>query len=82
MGNKDICELFTEKYEALYNSVPYIDTEMGKLLIQVDNSIKNKLRSAGDMVFDKITVNNITMGISAQQKHLKTTLIVIQPSFL
>ena len=33
VGNKDICELFAEKYEALYNSVPYNDTEMGELLI-------------------------------------------------
>ena len=40
MGNKDICELFPEKYETLYSLVPYNDTEMGELLIQVDNSIK------------------------------------------
>ena len=68
VGNKDICELFAEKYEALYNSVPYNDTEMCELLKQVDNSMKNKLKSAGDMVFDKITVNTITKGISALEK--------------
>ena len=69
VGNKDICELFAEKYETLYNLVPYNDTEMGELLIQVDNSIKNKFRSAGDMVFDKITVDTITKGISALKKY-------------
>ena len=68
VGNKDICELFAEKYETLYNLVPYNDTEMGELLIQVDNSIKNKFRSAADKVFDKITVNTITKGISALKK--------------
>ena len=41
---------------------------MGKLLIHVENSIKNKLISAGDMVCDRIYVNTITKGISALQK--------------
>ena len=54
VGNKDICEIFAEKYETLYNSVPYNDTEMGELLIQVDNFIKNKLRSAANIFLIKL----------------------------
>ena len=66
-GEKEISDLFHQKYRSLYNSVPYNSKEMQKLMHDVDKHIQLRCLNCNCYNSHAVTVHDVQQSL----KHLK-----------
>ena len=84
VGDKNISEVFSEKYKNLYNSVPYDDDEMDSIRTEINLRLLTDNKCSYKISIEDVTksVNRLKLGKSDGEEGLNSDHIVHGPHLL